>query len=167
MDNPYQSPLEACSPFGQSTSAGWARHVRVVAILMIVQGALELLAGIFLAVMACIMPMIVSSANNANRPPEDFVWVVVAMYGGFAAVAFLVAGLHIAAGVRNLRFHGRTLGIVALSCGLLSIFTCYCLPTAVLLAIYGLIVYLDKGTKEAFRLGESGCSSDQVLASFG
>ena len=172
MENPYQSPLESCSPFGQPGQAGylrpagWMRHVRAVAIMMIVQGALELLVGFFLVGMAVVVPMVASSANNVNKPPEGVFWAMVAVYGGMAAVAFLVAALHITAGIKNLRFRGRTLGVVALSCGLLAICTCYCLPTAAALAVYGLIVYLNEGTKEAFRLGESGCSPDQVLASF-
>jgi len=172
-NNPYQSPHESCSPFAQPTAQdylrppGWMRHVRVVAIMMIVQGALEALMGVFLAGVACVLPLMMKETKPPNEMPQQVFWVMVTVYGGMAAVAFLVAALHIAAGVRNWQFRGRTFGIVALSCGLLSICTFYCLPTAAALTVYGLIVYLDRGTAEAFRLGESGCPSNQVLASFG
>lgn len=173
MENPYQSPVESSTPFSGQPSMdpfrrpGLVHHVRVVAILMIVQGTLELLAGIGCGVMAVVMPKMMAQKgmphSEAALPPEQFFWV---LYGGVAAVALLAAALHIVAGIQNLRFRGRTLGIVALAGGMLAVFTCYCFPTAVALGVYGLIVYLNAEAAEAFRMGDSGCSSSDIITAF-
>lgn len=65
-----------------------------------------------------------------------------------------------------LKFRGRTLGIVALSSGLLSIAGCYCLPTAIGLFIYGLIVLLNEPVKRAFAMGEQGRSASEIQTHF-
>jgi hypothetical protein len=69
-------------------------------------------------------------------------------------------------GIRMLKFRGRTLGIVALSSGLLSIAGCYCLPTAIGLFIYGLIVLLNEPVKRAFAMGEQGRSASEIQNQF-
>jgi hypothetical protein len=176
MDNPYQSPAESGlgSPLGASSSmdpfrrrSGMVHHVRVVAILMIVQAALELVAAVGLGALAVFMPMLLRQMpNQPAGPDQSVIWVLPLMYGGMAAAALASGVLHLVAGLRNYRFRGRTFGIVALSCGMLSVLTCYCLPTAVALAVYGLIVYLNAEASEAFRMGQAGCEPAQIVATF-
>jgi ABC-type branched-subunit amino acid transport system permease subunit len=174
MENPYQSPEEPCTPPPDGEPdrrpPGLVHHVRVVAILMIVQGALELLAGVGLGAFAIVMPQVMrADLQRAPQPqpmPANMFWVITVIYGGMAAAALAAALLHITAGLRNYRFRGRILGIVALASGLLTFFTCYCLPTAVGVGVYGLIVFLDGSTTEAFAMGEAGCSSSEILTTF-
>ena len=173
MENPYQSPEEPCTPPPDGEPdrrpPGFVHHVRVVAILMIVQGALELLAGLGLGTFAIVMPQMMKADMQRlpqQQMPQNVFWVVTVMYGGMAAAALAAALLHITAGLRNYRFRGRILGIVALAGGLLTFFTCYCLPTAVGGGVYGLIVLLDGSTTEAFAMGEAGCSSSEILTTF-
>ncbi len=181
MENPYQSPQEAFEPLGvrsagdpfQLREPGFVRHVRVVAILMLVQGVAELLVGVGLIVMAVTMPQFLLQAQQdmprqADMPdmPQQMFWMLTLTYGGMAAAALVPAILHLTAGLRNYQFRGRTLGVVALAGGMLAVFTCYCLPTAIGLGIYGLIVYLNDGVSEAFRMGDSGRSADEILAAF-
>jgi hypothetical protein len=174
MENPYQSPSASLgpssepSPFGPyRRPPGLVHHVRVVAILLIIQGALEIVMGLFLGAMAVFMPLVVRRQPQANDfPPGMLLWVLPLVYGGLAILVLAVAGLRITAGVRNYQFRGRTLGIVALAGGLLTMLTCYCLPTALALAIYGLVVYLNNQAAEAFRMGEAGRPADEILTVF-
>ncbi len=178
MDNPYQSPEEPSTPFGASWPVdgsrrprGLVNHVRAVAILMLIQGVLELCLSLVLgAVAAVIMPLAsrggMPQQQPGGPPPEQLFWFTICLYGGMAVVVLLAGVLHIAAGIRNLRFRGRTLGIVALGGGLLTICGCWCLPTALGLGVYGLIVYLNRSVSEAFRMGEAGCSSSEILNTF-
>ncbi len=172
MENPYQSPTAPLGPPNPvdpfHRRRGLVRHVRVVAILMIVQGALELLAAVGLGAMAVYMPIVIRQMQQLQKQPvmanQPAIWIVPLVYGGIAAVALAAGVLHLVAGVRNYRFRGRTLGIVALACGMLTILTCYCLPTAVALAVYGLIVYLNREVSEAFRMGEAGSEPAEIVA---
>ncbi len=171
MENPYQSPS---APLGPSDPMdpfqrrpGLVRHVRVVAILMIVQGALELLAALGLGAMAVLILVMSRQVQNQGGVPNGpELWIATLIYGGMAAVALVSGVLHLAAGLRNYRFRGRTLGIVALACGILTVVTCCCLPTAVALGVYGLIVYLNPEASEAFRMGEAGHGPAEIVTTF-
>ena len=175
MENPYQSPAEmadAARATDPSRRRGLAHHVRALAILMIVQGALELLAAVGLAVMGVCMSVVFQQMQDQPGMPVQpaipgqlGMWMMLLVYGGMAVAALASGALHLVAGIRNYRFRGRGLGIAALVCGALTVFTCYCLPTAVALGVYGLIVYLNYETAEAFRLGEAGCEPAEILAS--
>ena len=149
------------------------RHVRVVAIMMIVQGALELLAGIGLVVMAVAMPQMMMAdgmrgmqAPPQGPPPEQFFWIITLMYGGMGLAGLIAGILHLVAGLRNYRFRGRTFGIVAAGGGLMAVATCYCLPTAIGVAVYGLVVLLNTEVSEAFALGEAGYPASDILDHF-
>ncbi len=178
MENPYQSPQ---SPFVPGSQLGvmppyqrpgrLVHHVRVIAILMMVQAGLELLAGIGLIAVGAFMPQFMAmQMENMPQPqqqmPPEFLWFMFAIYGGMGLVALVAGILHGMAGMRNYRFQGRRLGIVAASAGLLTLFTCYCLPTAIGIAVYGLIVLLNREVTEAFAMAEAGHSPDDVLAHF-
>src|SRR5438876_2613315 len=127
-------------------------QVTAVAILMIVQGSLEIIMGLLLVFVAAVAPAFFAEANRqqlAQGGPNMFDMLpggeqfATRLYGGMAALALIPGVLRLIAGIRNLRFHGRTMGIVSHLVGLLSIGTCYCSITSIGLAIYGLIVYFN------------------------
>jgi len=180
MENPYQSPEAPLQPPIAAPPAdpfqrppGLVRHVRVVAILMIIQGVLETLGGLVLIAMGLVMPWLMTQQGQnmpvapGQPPAETFFWILTFVYGGMGIVVLAVAALHVVAGLRNYRFRSRTLGIVAMASGVLSLFMCYCLPTAVAIGVYGMIVYLNHEVAEAFRMGEAGSSASDILAAFG
>ncbi len=136
-------------------------QVTVVAILLIIEGALELLVAFILLIGGPAM-MLQLDRQGADTPPA-FVGLIVSIFGVLALAA---AVLKIVAGIKNLKYRGRTLGIVAMASGGLTMFTCYCAPTAIVLLIYGLIVYLNADVARAFEQGEQGWSPDQIKASF-
>jgi hypothetical protein len=127
---------------------------------MIVQGSLVSLGGVLLMLVG---PAVFSLSGSNHRAEEE---QVLTMIGGIYILLgglFLgVGGLNIAAGIKNLKYRGRTLGIIALSLGVLSIFGCYCSPTAIGLLIYGLIIYLNQDVSRAFAMGEQGASPEQI-----
>jgi hypothetical protein len=177
MENPYQSPEEVSAPLNEISPGGLpfrprglVHHVRVLAILMIVQGALELIMAGTLAFFAVAMPRIIAKVEVHNTPntpsPKEMFMMMTVMYGIFAAVVLVAAALHIVAGIQSYRFQRRVLGIVAVSCGALTLLSCYCLPTAIAVGVYGLIVYLNPQVTEAFQLRQSGYSAEQILTAY-
>ena len=170
MENPYQSPMSSGpdSAYSHATlgDSGMVRQVKVVAILMFVQAGLEIVMGLILCALGPFMLSVMSSmpagGPRGQPSPVTMGWIMTAFYGGLGLVVLTAGGLKIYAGVKSLKFRGRTLGIVSLSFGLVTAFTCYCAPTSIALAIYGLIVYLNGDVAAAFRLGKEGHSVDQI-----
>ena len=66
------------------------------------------------------------------------------------AVALIGGALKLGAGRRNRALKDRGLGIAALLSGLVSLGTCYCFPSALVLLIWGLRVYSDPEVRRAF-----------------
>jgi hypothetical protein len=178
-NNPYQAPtVDEIKPtafdFGSAPMArrGLVGHVRVISILMIAQGVLEALMGVFLIGMGVFMAVVIGEGITEEEamPPaqaQATVVMMLVMYVGMGLVNAVAAGLHIFAAIQNYKFKSRTLGIVALSVGCATLLTCYCGPTSIALAVYGLIVFLNAEVGYAFKMAESGYTGDQILASFG
>jgi hypothetical protein len=172
-DSPYAVPPSdpgSFPPVGRAPTRSMVSHVPVVAILMMVQGGLELLMGLGLVAMGGIFPVLMRMGElrdgGEGPPPEMVGWMMLAIYGGLGVLTLVAAGLHLFAGLRNYRFRSRTLGLVALSGGLVTVFTCYCAPTSVALAVYGLVTYLNPDVSHAFALGEAGRKRNEILATF-
>ena len=146
-----------------------ASHIKVVAILMIVQGSLEILMGLFFTAMG---PLVfgltrwTSTLPGAAPPPPGMdvsMGIASAIYVVMGLPVLAVGILRIVAAIRNLKFRGRGLGIVALACGAVSVMSCYCFPTSIALMVYGLVVYLDQQSQRAFGLGEEGRAPEAIL----
>lgn len=158
MENPYQAPQ---SLPGESAAAarggGLARQVPIVAILLMVQGGLEVLVGgVFLLFGGT---MAVFATQEAVQQGMFFGGVSTVM--GIVGIAAGV--LQAVAGWQNYFFRRRWLGLAALIAGLGSAFTCYCFPTALVLMLYGLIVYCSRQSSWAFALGRQGLSRERIL----
>ena len=160
MTNPYESPSDvrhemSASP-GQPVATGLVGHVKVVAILMIVQAVLEILMGLLLIALGVFMNVIFEAQQmQVRQAPAPPVWIFTLIYGGLGILVLVSGILLLMAAIKNLKYRGRTLGIVALGCAAISLFTCYCAPTAIGLMIYGLIVYLNQDVARAFAAAEA------------
>lgn len=165
MTNPYQAPGEydsdrsGMSPLLASSTIV---KVKVLAILTIVQGALELVLGFILVGVGVVVffagpEMIVAQHRGRGVPPPPFLaeWLFLA-YLVMGGMLVLVASLRIGAGIMNLSFRGRVFGMITAGLGLLTSLTCYCAPTSIALLIYALIVYLDGNVVQAFRERDGG-----------
>jgi hypothetical protein len=140
------------------------RQIKVVAILLMVEGGLESLMGIFLTVMGPVMMTILKDAptTSSGSPPPPALFGAIYIVMG---VATLHAGIiKVVAGIRNVSFKSRMLGFIGLGSCLLSFASCYCIPTALGVGIYGLIVYINEKSAQAFQMGDSGMPADQIVA---
>ena len=141
------------------------RQIKIVAILLMIEGGLEIVMGGVYCILGPVMMAFMRSApppssGAAPPPPEMFGAIYIAM-----GVATILGGiLKVVGGVRNVSLKSRVLGFIALGSGLLSFASCYCIPTALGLGIYGIIVYVNQKSAEAFAMAESGMPPDQVFA---
>jgi hypothetical protein len=175
MENPYRDYSEpAASPESSALPAPprsrLVAQVRVLAILMIAQGVLEILAGVLLGCMGVVFPLIEAAAEQAGQQAPHsgaFTSFMLFFYLALGAAHLAAGVLHVVAAARNYRYRGRKLGITALIVGLVTASMMICLPTALALAVYGLIVYVNEAVVRAFDLGEQGESAEAILASCG
>lgn len=171
--NPYAAPTAVggtadATTGGGTGGPGLVRHVMPVAILMIVQGSLELLMALIFLGLTFAVPFMFPDGGAAAGPPPGMIRpIMMAVYGVMGAGGLVGGVLHVIAGVFGLRFRRRMLGVVALTVGIASITTVYCAPTAIGLAIYGLITYLNPAVVAAFGLGDAGVPAADVRARFG
>lgn len=179
--NPYETPAKPDNPFsgepsgpaGQVyTGPGMVNSVVLVCIFMIVQGVLALIMGLFLAGYGLFFPMLMSYVEETS-PEEQFAGPSPAemyMVSGIMLVfglPIVVSGLlQIVAGIRNLRFRGRVLGIIALLSNIPAILSCYCAPTGIAVLVFGLIVYFNLSVIQAFEMAKSGATREQILRRF-
>ena len=177
-DNPYAASDPTLGEKGgvpivvmPDGNRGLVTHVPVVAVFMIVQGALEMIMGVVLIGLGFGMPLLMQDELRRNPPgangpsPEMMSWVIVGVYSVLGVLTLLGSALHIVAGFRNYGYRSRILGIVALIAGMAtSLVTCYCAPTAIAIGVYGLVCYLNPSVMQAFQLVSAGRSKSEMLA---
>lgn len=137
----------------------------MVAVFLIVQGSLEALMGAFYAAMAPFMFAMLKfapSSGSSAPPPPPYAGLFSLVYVAMGLPILAVGILKIVAGIRNHKYKNRVLGIVALGSGAITVYTCYCLPTAIGLMVFGLMVYLNEQSVRAFELGEAGRTPQEV-----
>jgi hypothetical protein len=142
-------------------------QVKVLAILMIVNGALTALTAIVVAALGPVM--LLASQNDKSIRPDDkagmAVLSIVFVAGGIFVLAIGV--LHLIAGIRCLSFRGRVLAMVALFSNLVVIVTLgLCGILSIALMIYGLIVLFNRDVTEAFAMAQRGASPQEIRAHF-
>jgi hypothetical protein len=150
---------EAVAPHVSPLGRGLVGHVPLIAIGLIVQGALELLFGALMLLMG-IFFFVVRDPELAGMRPLGGLMAALAVPGFACGVLRLVAGVY------NLRYKRRKLGMWALGLGLFTMITGYCALTSIGLAIYGLIVYLNDSVIEAFGMGDAGKKAADIQAAF-
>lgn len=166
-DNPYQTPG---TPFGYDSNTprrGMVQQVRIVAILNGIQGLLELVMALMYLVLGGFFGLFMRAEMARNDPNGEVVANIMAgIMLAFGVILLISSILRIYAALRNYQFQSRTTAIVSLCLGLLAAFTGYCAPTAIGIAVYGLIVLFNKEVTEAFEMRSKGASAEDVLATF-
>jgi hypothetical protein len=144
-------------------------QVQVVAILMIVNGALSSLLGLLLAAMGPFLFAVMSMDKGAPQQPQDkaVLGVLSGVYLVLGLLVLVAGVLNIVAGIRCLRFRGRIFAIVALFFNVLPVFTFYCAPTSLGVLIYGIIVLFNAEVVQAFALADQGVPADEIRRRFG
>src|SRR3954471_583446 len=130
-DNPDQPPQWSSELFREESAGraggidrGLIGHVPIVAILLITQGFLELIFG------CCGFAFLAFTQWQKAKELADLRALAV-LWAAVSVPAVSAGLLRIVAGVFNLRYKRRVLGMTALGVGLLAMMTCYCAPTAV------------------------------------
>ena len=156
---------------GQLGMSTTVRQVRVVAILLLVEAGLELLAGLGCLAFGGAVWLIDNFPGPSGELEDDklAIQIMGGVYLGIGVMLLALSALHMFAGYRNLIYRGRTLGIVALASCVLLLPTCYCSVTSLGLMIYGLIIYLQPDVGRAFALVKEGQSVEAMkrASSFG
>ncbi len=180
MSNPYTAPTHHATrsdepgPLPPPQAPGLAGHIRVVAVLMMVQGFFELGFGGVLTIMAFVFPSAMAAMMAADPQmqqegapdPEVAARMMLVIYLVMGLAGVIPGLVHVAVGFRNLFYRGRTLGLVAFCLGLATFPLFLCLPTALLLAGYGFVVYLNPASTKAFALGDEGYSAEAIYLTF-
>jgi len=165
QENPYSTPLASKSVSHPIGGLKYVRQVKPLCICMMIQGVLEIIAGLFFAAMVFIVPGIITNNPNGPQIPEEQARLMFGLiYGSVGAVATCVGILRCYAGWQGFNFRRHGLGFASHFLGLLSMVTCYCLPTALGLCVWGCIVYTKPEVKNAFRLGAEGWTAAEIEA---
>jgi hypothetical protein len=139
-------------------------QVKVVGILMMVNGVLSILMGGFYAVMGSIalfgMP---GGPPPGGGPPAG---LFAAIYGVIGGSVILSGLLNAVAGLRVMTFRNRVLGIIALFSNLLTLFTCYCAVTGIGMLVYGLIVLFHSDVARAFEMVSRGATPEEAIGRY-
>jgi hypothetical protein len=162
-ENPFQPSAWSSDLFregaGHSGDRGLIGHVPIVAILLIVQGLAEIAFG----VMGVGFYALIKLGPQKELGPMEGLGLILLAIGALALATGL---LRIVAGAFNFRYRRRGLGMAALAIGLFTLATAYCAPTAIALAIYGLIVYVNEPVIMAFQMGDSGRPLAEIRAAY-
>ncbi len=146
--------------------AGIVRQVPILAVLLIVQGGLESLMGLMLGALGPMMFALMEQQGTGPQPPPgmpNMQNIMTITYIVLGLVILACGILKVVAGIRNLRYRGRTLGIIACFSGLgMFLGGCYCLPTAIALMVYGLVVYFNGDVARAFEMADEGYTAEQI-----
>jgi len=121
--------------------------------------------SIFFANLENIVPLEEQANLEANFPESTQV-MITSIFGLWGAISILLAPMYLTAGVLNLGLRARVFGIVTLLIGLATMLTVYCALTGIPLSVYGLIIYFNPASGEAFRMRKQGMSKQEVLATF-
>ena len=119
VHNPYNFQDTPPLQLPPDMQRGLVHHVMALGILTIVQGSLVSLLGIGGCAMAVIIPLMLKAEGGmARRPgmpgppmPPELEWILPLIYGSFGVVFLTIGVLGIWAGIRMMKFKGRTLGI--------------------------------------------------------
>ena len=183
-DNPPQNPFQAPNPSDSPSpnfstrqpqhgqpGRGYVNQIPILAIMTIVQGVLLLMMGV-----GCIGYGFLIGNMPEMMPPEDRARLQAETAGTFevisvvafvmGAIILVISIMHFIAGIRNLRYQGRIFTVVTWLLGLLASFTCYCGPTSVGLAIWGMIVFLNPAVASAFKMAEEGMDRKEIPNQF-
>jgi hypothetical protein len=128
------------------------RHIDLLAVFYQMWGALALVAGAAVLVLAAGALAIVTSAERAALGPDVAASVTVVFFFLFAVGALAWGGIHLWTGF-SLRAHKAWARLVGLALAVLNLFF---LPVGTALAVYTFWVLLSNETRRLFEPGAEG-----------
>lgn len=132
-----------------------------LAVLMIVHGVLVLSWAGF-----CLFAISIGAISIGTRGAHGEDWFVIVAYSVFGISAFVVGASNVVSGVGIRKLRGHKLAFGTLIASTLSFFcgNVFCLPFAICLLVYGIIVLTDPEVRAAFTRVEAGEPAEVVLA---
>lgn len=141
-------------------------QVKVVGILMLVNGILLCLMGTYRAVEWPLTIVMGGGPGGGGMPAGPLLYVVIA-YTALGILTIGCGGLNIFAGIRVMGFRNRTLGIVAIFLNIPTFLTCCCLVTGIPMMVFGLIVLFNADVTHGFEMVSKGATPDEVMRQLG
>lgn len=132
------------------------RRIPWVANGLTVQGGLEL-------ILAC--ALLLGAMDSDTQLPTAPYDVLLARFG--PPCLLLCGGLKALAAAQNRRFRNRGVGLAALWSAVPTALVWMCAPTGLALLVFGMIVYHDQASRDAFALGDKGMSPEEVAHTLG
>lgn len=167
--NSYLRPAPA--QLGESSAV---RQVPSIGVLMIVQGALEVFSALpmllFGSMVSGVFSGLLRKPDDQGQGIDPFLALLFSMPLLMGVLLVIPPILRVCAGVLNMQYRGRILGMVALVPGLITIGSCLGVITGLTsigLLVYGMIIYLHRDAAQAFRLRRHGYTVDQIKATPG
>ena len=146
------------------------KQLPILCTIQIILGLLELMIASLLLISAVFIPFAITQASkqDPSQPPfpKELLSMMVYYYIIVGGLTLLFGMFRIVAGIRNYSFRGRTLMMIALLGGLVSIGTFYCAIFTIGAAVYGMILMLHPAIKKGYELGSSGMKSEEIFAFF-
>lgn len=133
------------------------RHVDLLAVFYQMWGALALVAGAAVLVLAVGALTIVTSAERAALGPDVGAGLTVGLFFLFALGALAWGGIHLWTGL-SLRTHRSWARLVGLALAVLNLFF---LPVGTALAVYTFWVLLSNETRKLFEPGPEGGTQEK------
>ena len=172
---PPQNPFAAPKPSNRlgghdlrtgQPGRGYVNQIPILAIMTIVHGVLLSLMGIMFAGYGILIASMLAM-EAINLPPNPKPLQIIAVTAiSIGVPVIIIAIMQIVAGIRNLKYRGRIFTLATWLLGLLASFTCYCGPTSVGLAIWGMIVFLNPAVAAAFKMAEQGMDKRDIPNQF-
>lgn len=158
---PGQSPPICVTCYERIGDRGLTSHIPALSIVTMIHGGMLSLFGVFLVFLGFAIGFAFLTA-----PQTPALERIGALGGGMAAIYAFLGFMHLVPGALQLyagwrirTFTGRGWAIGAYIGALPTVFLCYCAPTSIALAIWGLIVLLDEGTGARFAATEASDTS--------
>ena len=165
-DNPYEVPNvvdeATVGPAAPNERAMFAQ-LQVVGILQVVAGGMELLVATLYACTTAFYLFVNNDGGDLfGGGPQLLLLIYASIWGGVS-----ISGcLRIASGIGSFYYRYRTLMLVSLVLGFVSVLTCYCAATAVPIGIYGLVVMLSPTAARAYAMRRAGLTPTQIRDAF-
>jgi hypothetical protein len=134
---------------GRASVRIMTRHVDLLAVFYLMWGALALVAGTAILMLALGALAIVTSATRAALGPDVAASLTVGLFFMFAAAALAWGGIHLWTGF-SLRKHRAWARLTGLALAVLNLFF---LPLGTALAVYTFWVLLSEPTRRLFEPG--------------
>ena len=151
--NPYAAPAPVTKDENPCYSA-YVWQVPIVGLATVFQGALETLFSFYLLILFLMLPQM--APGGQATAPNFSMNSLISYFGILGAFLFLLGLARIIVGMYGIHYRKRELGLIVNFAGLLSIASCYCLPSALGVCVYCCIIYLNRDVVDAFHMRSHG-----------